>query len=99
MTLYAKEINNTYVEFTGSVPLHQLEEEPDLQYGILISERADLDYDSNECERYRLNVDDNGEFTYTINFLNHSTKYYYCWYIRSRGNIQYGGVMSFTTVY
>ena len=93
-TLSEPVVTQTTATFSGNVNLAETSE---IEFGILYSTSNRLTATSSGVSRLAVTSLDNGAFSCKAEGLQHSTKYYYCYYACQDGSYTYGSVSELTT--
>ena len=87
-------VTQTTATFSGNVNLAETSE---IEFGILYSTSDRLTATASGVNRVTVTSLDNGAFSCKAEGLQHSTKYYYCYYACQDGSYTYGSVSELTT--
>ena len=87
-------VTQTTATFSGKVNLAETSE---IEFGILYSTSDRLTATASGVNRVTVTSLDNGAFSCKAEGLQHSTKYYYCYYACQDGSYTYGNVSELTT--
>ena len=93
-TLSEPAVTQTTATFSGNVNLAETSE---IDFGILYSTSDRLTATDSGVNRLAVTSLDNGAFSCKAEGLQHSTKYYYCYYACQDGSYTYGTASEFTT--
>ncbi len=93
-TLSEPVVTQTTATFSGNANLAETSE---IEFGILYSTSDNLTATASGVNRLTVTSLDNGEFSCKTEGLQHSTKYYYCYYACQNGSYTYGSVSELTT--